>query len=110
MRLDNLFLARHIGRKPIIQAPDKHVDSQTTFLCQQKSWAQRPAHLQVMFVLRKAKGDHSDKFRIWRSYDDNVNAHVQMPGENWQGQQTKQVLMCGGQEPSCAGWTTEAAH
>lgn len=105
MKNDDISYAHRIGKKPITQAPDKRsiiiklhrTDLKNDILSACREFrppffvneSLTPTRSQVMFVLRKARGDHSDKFRTPRSYDGNVNAYVSMPGVPRPGQQTK---------------------
>ena len=105
MKPDDITSAHRIGRKPINQASDRRSiiiklcrrDMKKDILaaCRQLrppfyvNESLTPTRSQVMFVLRKARGDHSDKFRTPRSYDGNVNAYVPMPGAKPQDQLTR---------------------
>ena len=105
MKPDDISSAHRIGRKPINQASDKRSiiiklsrrDMKKDILsaCRQLkppffvNESLTPTRSQVMFVLRKARGDHPDKFRTPRSYDGNVNAYVPMPGVKPQDQLTR---------------------
>ena len=105
MSPNDISSAHRFGKKPITQAPDKRsiiiklhrTDLKKDILSACREFkppffvneSLTPTRSQVMFVLRKARGDHPDKLRTPRTYDGNVNAYVPMPGEPRPGQHTK---------------------